>query len=218
MPPRLLLAASFLAAVLAFPAQAQDARQIDATDAATYRYSPATVDDVRSVAFPNHAFVRLLSQPGAAGIRAEFSAYPGTGLNTLMLQAVDSAGRSRTTGEVVNLANPCPPTCGSDAIDLAKLLAQLLMQGAGGRVLSADEVQAYREATAAKRAQQPEWFQTPAAGAPRKVFTQLLNQPGTIGLNFKFVRDADGRDTLLINAIDTDGRDFGAIFVAVPGR
>jgi hypothetical protein len=212
----LLLAASLLAAVLAFPAQAQDARQIDAADAAAYRYSPATVDDVRSVAFPNHAFVRLLSQPGAAGIRAEFSAYPGTGLNTLMLQAVDSAGR--TTGAVVNLANPCPPTCGSDAIDLAKLLAQLLMQGAGGRVLSADEVQAYREATAAKRAQQPQWFQSPAAGAPRKVFTQLLNQPGTIGLNLKFVRDPDGRDTLLINAINTDGRDFGAIYVAVPGR
>lgn len=216
MSPRLLLAASFIAAALAFPAQAQDARQIDAADAAAYRYSPATMDDVRSVAFPNHAFVRLLSQPGAAGIRAEFSAYPGTGLNTLMLQAVDSAGR--TTGEVVNLANPCPPTCGSDAIDLAKLLAQLLMQGAGGRVLSADEVQAYREATAAKRAQQPQWFQSPAAGAPRKVFTQLLNQPGTIGLNLKFVRDPDGRDTLLINAINADGRDFGAIYVAVPGR
>lgn len=215
MPRSLLLAASLIAAALAFPVQAQDARQITAEDAADYRFSPATVEDVRSVAFPTHAFVRLFSQQGAAGLRAEFSVDPATGLNTLMLQAADSAGR--TSGEVVNLANPCPSTCDDDLDELAKLLAKLLMQGAGGRVLSAEEVQAHRDATAAKRTMGGAWFGTPAVLFPRRVFAQLLAQPGVIGITFKYVRDPEGRDTLLVRAINEDGRSFGAIYVAVPG-
>lgn len=216
MFPRLLLAASFLAAVLVLPAQAQDARQIDAADAAAYRYSPATVDDVRSVAFPSEAIISLLAQDGATGIRAEFSVDPATGLNTLMLQAHDSA--ARTSGETRNLALPCPPICPSDDTgDLGALLAKLLLQGAGGKLLTQREVQAHRDATAAKRARLAKWFATAAVRFPQKALLAVLEEPGTVGVIFRYVRDREGRDTLLMYGIDENGASRGAIYVAAPG-
>jgi len=216
MSLRSLLAASFLAAVLALPAQAQDASRIDAEDAARYLASPATRDDVRSVAFPSEAIVSLLAQDGATGIRAEFSVDPATGINTLMLQAHDSA--ARTSGETRNLALPCPPTCNDAGGDLGALLAKLLLQGAGGKLLTQREVQAHRDATAAKRARLAKWFATTAVRFPQKALLAVLEEPGTVGVIFRYVRDRDGRDTLLMYGIDENGTSRGAIYVAAPGE
>jgi hypothetical protein len=211
----LLLAASLLAAVLARPAQAQDASLIDAEDAARYLASPATQNDVRSVAFPADAILALLGQDGATGIRAEFSVDPATGLNTLMLQAHDSA--ARTSGETRNLALPCPPTCNDAGGNLGALLAKLLLQGAGGKLLSQREVQAHRDATAAKRARLAQWFATVAVHFPQKALLAVLEEPGTVGVIFRYVRDREGRDTLLMYGIDENGASQGAIYVAATG-
>jgi hypothetical protein len=183
-------------------------KRLTTTEIASYRASPATENDVRSVSFPAQSYLHLLAQPGVAGIVAEFSVDPASGGNTLMMYGVDANHVAR--GDTVNLANPCPSTCeGSDADDLGKLLAKLLLGGASGRVLSEAEIDAHRTATARKAAERSTWFNTRSVAFPTWVFLHLLSQPDAIGISSRFVRDRSGRDTLLLRAIDSQGRLFG---------
>jgi hypothetical protein len=186
----------------------QFGKRLTPTEIATYRVSPETEGDTHAVAFPAQSYLHLLGQPGVAGIVAEFSVDPASGRNTLMLYAVDASYAAR--GDTMNLALPCPPFCGgSDGDDLGKLLAKLLLGGASGRVLTTEEVQAHRDATARKFAQRGTWFNTRSVAFPTWVFLHLLSQPDAIGISSQFVRDRKGRDTLLLRAIDGNGRLFG---------
>lgn len=208
----LLIALSLFAASPAFaqtPALEQFGKRLSATEIATYRVSPVAEGDTRAVAFPAQSYLHLLAQPGVAGIVAEFSVDPASGGNTLMLYAVDGSHTAR--GDVMNLALPCPPICPEDpAGDMGKLLAKLLLGGTSGRVLSAAEVQAHRDATARKLAQRGgTWFNTRSVAFPTWVFLHLLSQPDVIGISSHFVRDRNGRDTLLLRAIDSQGRLVG---------
>lgn len=208
----LLIALSLFAASSAFartPDLEQFGKRLTAAEIATYRTSPVAEGDIRAVAFPAQSYLHLLGQPGAAGIVAEFSVDPASGGNTLMLYAVDSGYTAR--GDVMNLALPCPSTCaGRDDENLGKLLAKLLLGGTAGRVLSDAEVQAHRDATARKVAQRGgSWFNTRSVAFPTWVFLHLLSQPDVIGISSHFVRDRSGRDTLLLRAIDSQGRLVG---------
>ncbi len=208
----LLIALSLFAASSAFaqaPALEQFGKRLSAAEIATYRVSPVAEGDTRAVAFPAQSYLHLLAQPGVAGIVAEFSVDPASGGNTLMLYAVDSSYTAR--GDVMNLALPCPSTCASsEGGDAGKLLAKLLLGGASGRVLSAAEVQAHRDATARKLTQRGgSWFNTHSVAFPTWVFLHLLSQPDVIGISSHFVRDRNGRDNLLLRAIDGQGRLVG---------
>lgn len=208
----LLIALSLFAASPAFaqtPALEQFGKRLSAAEIATYRVSPVAEGDTRAVAFPAQSYLHLLAQPGVAGIVAEFSVDPASGGNTLMLYAVDGSYTAR--GDVMNLALPCPPICPQDpADDMGKLLAKLLLGGTAGRVLSAAEVQAHRDATARKIAQRGgRWFNTRSVAFPTWVFLHLLSQPDVIGITSHFVRDRNGRDNLLLRAIDSQGRLVG---------
>lgn len=186
----------------------QYGKRLTSEEVASYRTSPAAVDDTRSVAFPSETFTHLLQQPGAVGISAEFSVDPETGLNTLMLYAVDADYNAR--GDVMNLALPCPSTCAAVGDDGAgKALAKALLSGGAGRVLSADEIEAHRVATERKIASGAVWFNRFSNALPKRVYTELLAQPDVIGIELRFVRSRKGEDTLLLRAIDSEGRLVG---------
>lgn len=184
-------------------------KRLTAEEVASYRISPAAVDDTRSVAFPSQTFTHLLQQPGAVGISAEFSVDPESGLNTLMLYAVDANYNAR--GDVMNLALPCPPFCGGlgGDDDDGKALAKWLLAGGAGRVLSTEEIEAHRVATERKIADGAVWFNRFSNALPKRVFVELLAQPDVIGIELRFMRSRDGGDTLLLRAIDSEGRLIG---------
>ncbi|UXI65916.1 hypothetical protein [Tahibacter amnicola] len=62
---------------------------------------------VSSASFPAWTYVRLLSQPGAAGLSVHYTLDPKSGKDTLLLRAIDKDGSA--FGESVNFSNPCPP-------------------------------------------------------------------------------------------------------------
>lgn len=187
----------------------QYGKRLTSEEVASYRISPAALNDTRSVAFPSETFTHLLQQPGAVGISAEFSVDPETGLNTLMLYAVDADYNAR--GDVMNLALPCPPFCGGLGGDDGdgKALAKWLLAGGAGRVLSADEIEAHRVATERKIASGAVWFNRFSHALPKRVYTELLAQPDVIGIELRFVRSRKGEDTLMLRAIDSEGRLVG---------
>lgn len=61
--------------------------------------------------FPREVLERLLSQPGAMGIRFYFGRETDEGETRLVAVAVDQDANDMTAGEIDDFGFPCPPVC-----------------------------------------------------------------------------------------------------------
>ncbi|HTX18291.1 MAG TPA: hypothetical protein VMG34_06500 [Bacteroidota bacterium] len=76
-----------------------------------FRAKPAT-PSLKGGYFGRSIFEKILSQPGAVGIRYYYAA-KDDGSPTLVLVGVDSTGDDMVKGVVGEVITPCPPLCSS---------------------------------------------------------------------------------------------------------
>ena len=94
-----------------FPPRREHQIPLAAAAAMTRRFRDEAKGGETAQLFPREVIERLLSQPGAYGIRFYFGRENAGGPNRLVAVAVDSDGNDMTAGEVMDWAFPCPPFC-----------------------------------------------------------------------------------------------------------
>lgn len=152
------------------------------------------------VVFPRHAIERLLAQPGAAGINAEFVRDPATGNPTLLLRGIDTAGT--TFGPWIGRGIDC-------ATDCARERRLDTRSDNAGDVLTPRQVQAYLSSALRQPAQDRFAPNTASTSLPAGIYRQLLASPEVVAIASHFVVDANGRDTLMLQGIDANGQVVG---------
>lgn len=152
-----------------------------------------------AVAFSRTSIETILKQPHTVGLRAHYVKDSKGKLSLTLVGINKDLNNLYTAGALFSEGHTCPQHCAGTETNGGRLLTI----DAAGQLVSVDKV---KQQIAFFQAENPNQARSVAFGS--KVLTEMLNQKGSVGIRFYFIKDEDGNRNLMFVGTDKNLNDL----------